>query len=263
LYQKSIKKSIEYKGTGILFGKESKLTLRPAPAGAGIVFNDTLKVCTKNAFFDKHSLGITNGKAKIYFIEHLLAACYNFGVNNLFIDVTGKEIPFGDGSSLPWVELITSTGLKTYREKRNNCFLPIPIIVCENDSFLLALPGKKLSINCFVDFPQTRIGAQFWGGPIDQTTIIKELAPARTFGTYQNGKFLKKLLPFELVTEGNLILPKKARYKNEAVRHKVLDLLGHLSLLDYLLNAKIFAFKPSHKLNQKFIRRLEAIYEDR
>ena len=263
MYQKTIKKAVEYKGIGILFGKESKITLRPAAPGTGIIFNETLEARTKNAFIDKHSLGLTNGKIKIYFTEHLLAACYGLGVNDLFIDVTGKEIPFGDGSSLPFIKLIRSLGLQIYKEKSNNCFLQMPIIVSENDSFILALPSKKLSINCFVYFPQPRIGAQFWGGSINQTTILKELAPARTFGVYRNDKSLKKLLSFKLVTEDNLILPKVMRYKNEVVRHKVLDLLGHLALLNYWLNAKIFAFKPSHKLNQKFIRRLEMIYENR
>lgn len=263
MYQKTLKKSVEYKGIGILFGKESKITLKPAPVGTGIIFNEILKAKTKNAFIDKNSLGLGNGKIKIYFTEHLLAACYGLGVNDLFIDVTGKEIPFGDGSSLPFIKLIRSARFKTYKEKSNNCFLPLPIIVSENDSFILALPEKKLSINCLVDFPQPKIGAQFWGDSIDRTKTIKELAPARTFGVYRNGKFLKKVMPFELVTEGDLILPKKVRYKNEAVRHKVLDLLGHLALLNFWLNAKIFAFKPSHKLNQKFIKRLESIYENR
>jgi UDP-3-O-acyl-N-acetylglucosamine deacetylase len=263
LYQKTLKKAVEYKGIGILFGKESKITLRPAAPGTGIIFNEALKAGAKNAFIDKNSLGLTNRKIKIYFTEHLLAACYGLGVNDLFIDVTGKEIPFGDGSSLPFIKLIRSTGLKTYKEKSNNCFLLMPIIVSENDSFILALPEKKLSINCLVDFPQTRIGAQFWGGSINQTTIIKELAPARTFGPYQNYKLLEEILPFKLEIEDGLIFPKIFRYKNEMVRHKILDLVGQLALLNGWLNAKIFAFKPSHKLNQKFIKRLESIYENR
>jgi UDP-3-O-[3-hydroxymyristoyl] N-acetylglucosamine deacetylase len=263
LYQKTIKKTVEYKGIGILFGKESKITLKPAPVGTGIIFNRTIKARAKNAFIDKNSLGLTNRKIKIYFTEHLLAACYGLGVNDLFIDVTGKEIPFGDGSSLPFIRLIRSAGLKTYKEKSNNCFLPMPIIVSENDSFILALPEKKLSINCLVDFPQPRIGGQFWGGSINQTTIMSELVPARTFGPSKNYKLLEKILPFKLEIENGLIFPKIFRYKNEMVRHKILDLVGHLALLNSWLNAKIFAFKPSHELNQKFIKRLESIYENR
>lgn len=263
MLQKTIRKPVEYKGIGILFGKESKITLRPAPPDSGIIFNETVKAKARNAFIANHSLGLSNGKTKIYLVEHLLAACSGLGINDLFIDVRGKEIPFGDGSSLTLVKLMKSAGLKTYKEKRDYCFLKMPIIVSENDSFILALPGKNLSINCYVDFPQPRIGAQFWGGPIKKTKIIKELVPARTFGAYRNYRLLKKILPFKPTMENGLIFPTMLRYQNEAVRHKVLDLLGHLTLLNYWLNAKIFAFKPSHKLNQKFVRRLETIYENR
>jgi UDP-3-O-acyl N-acetylglucosamine deacetylase len=262
LYQKTINKSARYRGIGIFFGKETKIILSPAPANTGIVFNGSIQAKVKNAFIFNHSLGMKRDNTKIFFTEHLLAACYGLGINNLFIDVSGKELPFGEGSALTFVNLIKSAGIKTYQKESPTYNLDIPMIVNENDSFICALPDKKLSIDCFVDFPHSKIGKQFWGNIINLTNFENELAPARTFGTHRNYALLKKILPFKLSIANGLIFPKIRRYRNEAVRHKVLDLIGHLTLLGSRLNAKIFAFKPSHEINQGFVKKLEGLYEN-
>ncbi|MFB0509377.1 MAG: UDP-3-O-acyl-N-acetylglucosamine deacetylase [bacterium] len=259
MQQKTIKRPIRYRGFGILFGKESRITLRPAPPDTGIIFNENIKVKVKNGFVRGLVLGLRSGKTKIYFVEHLLAACYGLGINNLFIEVSGKEIPFADGSSLPFVRLINRAGIRSYQARPKIQNLKTPIIVSKNDSFILALPAKLLSIDCFVDFPQSKIGAQFWADLINQPNFVKELASARTFGYYRNYRLLAKVLPFEIKSEEGLIVPKILRYRNEAVRHKVLDLVGHFALLGRNLNAKIFAYKSSHKLNHRFVRKLEAL----
>jgi UDP-3-O-acyl N-acetylglucosamine deacetylase len=259
LPQKTIKQPIQYQGYGILFGEEAKITLKPAPVYTGIVFNREMGAEVQNAFIYKHSLGLRNNSSKIYFTEHLLATCYGLGITNLFIDVISKEVPFGNGSCLPFVKIIKKAGVKEYREKSEIYNLKKPLIVSKNDSFILALPANILSIDCFVDFPQSKIGSQFWGDFINQNNFIKELARARTFGSYRNYEFIKKILSFEVIKEKGLIIPKVFHYNNEAVRHKVLDLLGNLALLGGRLNAKIFAYKPSHKLNHQFVRKLEEL----
>lgn len=235
------------------------MTLKPAPANTGIIFNGKIQAEVKNGFIYQHTLGLRKGVSKIYFAEHLLAACYGLGITNLFIDVISKEIPFGNGSCLPFVKIIKKAGVKEYREKSEIYNLKKPLIVSNNDTFILALPANKLSIDCFVDFPQSKIGSQFWGDFISRNNFIKELARARTFGSYRNYEYIKKMVSFEIIKEKELIIPKVFNYKNEAVRHKVLDLLGQLALLGGRLNAKIFAFKPNHKLNHQFVRKLEEL----
>jgi UDP-3-O-[3-hydroxymyristoyl] N-acetylglucosamine deacetylase len=263
LRQTTIKKPIQYKGIGILFAKETKIKLRPAPPNTGIVFNEKIKTSVKNAFLFRHSLGLKTGKSQIFFTEHLMTTCYGLGVSNLYIDVSGKEMPFGDGSSLPFVKLIKTAGIKTYQDQWKTVNLDRPIITDSNDSFILALPAKILSIDCYVSFAQKKIGGQFFSAErCHNLKFVKDIAPARTFGSYCNYKFLKKVLPFEIITKDGLVLPKVFRFPNEVVRHKILDLLGHIALLGRQLNAKIFAYKPSHHLNQKFVRELEELYEN-
>ncbi len=259
--QKTIKKPIEFKGIGILLGKESKIILQPAPPNTGIIFNQNIPSKVANAFFFQRTLGLKNGQRKIFFTEHLLAACYGLGINNLKVLVVGNEIPLGDGSALPFVRLINRAGIQDHPIPAKIYRLRTPTIVRLKDSFILALPAKMLTINCFVDFPLPSVGAQFWGNTLNLANFIKELAPARTFGQYRDKKFLNEFLPFKLYTQHGIILPKVFRYKNEMVRHKVLDLLGQLALLAGRLNAEIFAYKPSHQLNQQFVKRLEKIYE--
>lgn len=257
--QKTIRQPVKYQGRGILFGKESGLSLRPALVNTGIVFNERIKANVKNAFIHNHTLGLRKDATKIFFTEHLLAVCYGLGITNLFIDVKNKEIPFSDGSCLPFIKIIKKVGIKELRENTEVYNLKKPFIVSKNDSFILALPAKKLTIDCYIDFPQSKIGSQFWGDFINQNNFIKELASARTFGSYQNYEYVKKMVLFKIKKEKKLIFPKVFRYKNEAVRHKVLDLLGHLALLGCRLNAKIFAYKPSHELNHQFVKRLEEL----
>ncbi|MEO0115075.1 MAG: UDP-3-O-acyl-N-acetylglucosamine deacetylase [candidate division WOR-3 bacterium] len=257
MHQKTIKSSIAFQGIGLLFGNSTKVILRPAPPNTGIVFNEKIRAINKNSFIYRHSLGLKDGPTRIYGVEHLLAACYGLGIDNLLVSVLGKEVSFGDGSALPFVRLMQRAGIKNYKVLAKTLSLKIPIIVSVNSSFILALPGQSLSINCFIHFPQRRIGCQFWGDKINSINFQKVLAPARTFGQYQNELLLSQFLPFSLQNENGIILPKVLRQRAEPVCHKVLDLLGHLALLNCRLNAEIFAFKPSHQLNQKFCRRLE------
>lgn len=256
MYQKTIKTSSEFQSIGIRFGQPIKMILSPAPPNTGIVFNERVEAIVKNSFVSQHTLGLRKDKTKIYLTEHLLAACYGLGVDNLLVSLSGKEVPFGDGSALPFVQLIRRAGINRYQAKSKIYNLPRPLIVHWQDSFIFALPAKRLQINCLTDFPQIKPSMQFWGKVITITNFVKDLAPARTFGPYPNQSFLKKYLPFKIRHQAGFILPKVFRHKKEMVCHKVLDLLGHLVLLNFRLNAKIFVFKPSHHLSQIFIQQI-------
>lgn len=254
--QRTITEPVEFEGMGILFGKRSKIRLSPAPPNTGIVFNEKIRAVKENSFIFRHSLGLKEGKTKIYFTEHFLATCFGLGINNLFINLSGKELPFGDGSALPFLKLFNRVEIKVQRAQSKIYNLTAPVIVSQSaqDKFILAVPAKMLTIEYFINFPRIPpIQAQFFAKPINTTNFRKELAKARTFGYYSNLRLLKEILTFELQSYDGFILPKLPRAKNEPVSHKVLDLLGHLALLNYRLNAKVFAFQPSHKLNQEFI----------
>uniref|UniRef100_A0A7C6EAL7 UDP-3-O-acyl-N-acetylglucosamine deacetylase n=1 Tax=candidate division WOR-3 bacterium TaxID=2052148 RepID=A0A7C6EAL7_UNCW3 len=302
--QKTIKEPVGYKGMGILFGKESKMSLSPAPPNTGIIFNEKVCATRKNSFIYKHSLGLQEGRTKIYFTEHFLATCFGLGISNLFITVSGKELPFGDGSALPFLKLLLRAGIECQEAERKIYNLSLPVLVLDrkpcpwtvngrritDNGFILAVPAKTLAIDCLIDLQGHFV--QFWGKKINPINFRKELSKARTFGFYPNPAFLKRILTFKLKrVEGKprsgdakgglplispgfkkksfrgfkgalplcvhgLILPKLFRAQNEMAGHKVLDLLGSLALLNYSLNAKLFAFKPNHKLNQEFINHL-------
>jgi UDP-3-O-[3-hydroxymyristoyl] N-acetylglucosamine deacetylase len=193
-------------------------------------------------------------------VEHLLATCYGLGIDNLEVKVTGPEVPFGDGSALPFVRILQAAGIKTSRKTRRVQSLHGPVIAHAGDAFVCALPlpgagrAAALNLNYLIRFPEPVAGEQFYQSWLTPTEFVSELSPARTFGYRQSvPTWLRPLAR----PGGNLILPAHPRMTGEQVRHKVLDLIGDLALLGRRLRAAVFAYKSGHRLNQQLVKQLE------
>ncbi len=208
-------------------------------------------------------------EAGIRTVEHILAALAGMGVDDARIEVDGPEIPLLDGSAQNWVDQIASVGLVSSSPKRSSpFFLTQPIWVRHQDAFVAALPAPKTRFTYGIDFDVPAIGNQWhsWAvGALNEHSFAQEIAPARTFGLAHQIEALRQQ---GLIKGGNLDnalvcdramgwLNPPLRFANEPVRHKILDLVGDLSLVKNLPVAHFLAYKASHNLHIQLAQLLE------
>lgn len=259
--QRTIVKSFQLSGIGLHTGKEASLFFSPSPPNTGICF---LKEGRKIPAHADHVRETRRGTCinGVSVVEHLLSAVYGLGIDNLQIEVRGDEIPALDGSAAPFMESLLSAGIFEQKELKNFLRLKRPLKVVEGDACLGALPYHGFKIDFMVNFPG--VGEQFYSFEFQKGDFKKEIAPARTFGYIEEYELLKEQgLARGASFENALVLGRDGyintpRFPDEIVRHKILDLVGDLSLLGRPLLAEIKAVKSGHKLNVELVRRLLA-----
>jgi len=206
-----------------------------------------------------------NGK-KISTVEHLLASLVGIGVTHAHIEITGSEIPLLDGSAIGWIEEIEKVGMvnsTTLPKPRPE--LTSPIFVNKGESLIFAIPSNKLKLIGLIDFPYKAIGQQIFSIELSPNNFVKEIAPARTFGFYDQLEGLKNAglikgggLENALVCNGDSWVNPPLRFENEPVRHKLLDLIGDLAFVG-LPRAQIIVYKGSHSLHTEFAASLHKV----
>lgn len=266
-YQTTIKNKIVFCGIGLHTGKKAKIELLPAKEDSGIIFvkgKKKLKANLKNVFDAKFAITLKSNGFKVKTAEHLLAALFGLGVDNVICKISSKELPALDGSSLGFSSVIAKGKIIKLKKKRKEIQLKEKYFVCERDRYLIAKPYKGLKISYFVKFDHPKIGEQFKEIVLNRDSFLKEIAKARTFGWEKQVKEQKRL---GLIKGANLsnavffrnkkIVNKEGlRFKDEVVRHKILDLTGVLALLPGRLNAHIIAFKSGHALDLKLLKKI-------
>ncbi|MCT7956128.1 UDP-3-O-acyl-N-acetylglucosamine deacetylase [Laspinema palackyanum] len=204
-------------------------------------------------------------QASVRTVEHLLAALMAMGVEDARIEVDGPELPLLDGSALSWVEAIAQVGLVPTISGDQPEITPLStaVSIYEGDAFVSAIPSPELRFSYGIDFPEPAIGNQWHSWSPSQSSFATDIAPARTFGLARQ---IEQLRTAGLIKGGSLdnalvcgetgwINP-PLRFPNEPVRHKILDLVGDLSLLGPLPLAHFIAYKASHKLHIQLVRAL-------
>jgi len=188
-------------------------------------------------------------------VEHLLAALAGVGLTAVHLLVEGHEIPLLDGSAQPWVEAIAAVGLQLLGPRAPARTLCQPFTLQQGQSFATVLPSDRLRVAAAIEFPQAAIGRQFYSLELTPAAFVREIAPARTFGFRDQVEQLRQAgliqggaLDNALVCDGDDWLNPPLRYRDEPVRHKLLDLLGDLALAG-LPQAQVFAFRGSHGLH--------------
>lgn len=272
--QKTIAKEISFSGIGLHTANKTKVALKPAPADTGIVFIrkdlagcPRIKACVENMLSSQKSprrSTIENNSVSIHTVEHLMAALSGLGIGNLYVELDNNELPGLDGSSLNFVEFIEQAGIKE-EEKEEECFsLTEPIRIEEGGASITALPSGELKISYTLDYNLSLPKTEYLEVTVTPETFKKEIAPARTFcleseivelrrqglgrgASYENTLVLDK---------DGLIIKNQARFPNEAVRHKVLDLIGDLYFAGLPVKARITATKSGHSLNLKLVEKI-------
>lgn len=263
----SLERPIAIAGVGLHSGRETQVRILPARAGEGRYFvrvdlSGQPSIPARVECADRTTLSteLKSGEAAIRTVEHLLAALAGLGIADARIEVDGSEIPLLDGSALVWVEEIARAGL-TPQAPAPQPILSEPIWIREGDAFVAALPSDSLRFTYGIDFDFAAIGNQWQSWSPDREPFVEAIAPARTFGLADQIEQLRQMgliqggsLENALVCDRSGWLNPPLRFANEPVRHKLLDLVGDLSLLGTIPQAHYLAYKASHKLHVQLAR---------
>jgi UDP-3-O-[3-hydroxymyristoyl] N-acetylglucosamine deacetylase len=262
-YRKTIKQKIEVSGIGLHSGRKVHLILHPAPSGTGLVFipNSTTKkfripVSLEYVVDTSNAVTLGDGVHVIQTVEHLLAALYTKGITDLFLEIDSLEIPIMDGSSKPFMDSIESSNIEYYDEIVEPIHITTPTWVVDGDKYIVMLPSDTLKVTYHIDFKHKLLSGQSFTTDINESILENDILPARTFGFLRDVKALQEKglalggsLDNAVVLSDDGYLNESLRYENECVRHKVLDLIGDLSIVGRPIVAHILASKAGHALD--------------
>jgi UDP-3-O-[3-hydroxymyristoyl] N-acetylglucosamine deacetylase len=275
LRQRTLKTAIKTTGVGLHTGVRVELGLRPAPPDTGIVFTRTdlprpvaIEARAANVGDTRLSSTLNGGGASISTVEHLMSALAGVGVDNLFVDVAGPEVPIMDGSAGPFVFLLQSAGIEEQRQPKRFIRVKKRVRCEDGDKWAQFDPFDGFKVNFEIEFnhPIFKRRSQRASMDFSTTSFLKEVSRARTFGFMRDLETLRArnlalggsldnaivLDEFRVLNEDGL------RYEDEFVKHKILDAIGDLYLLGHSLIGEFSGHKSGHALNNKLLRTLLA-----
>jgi len=273
--RKTVQKAIMYSGIGVHKGKNINLRILPAQAGDGIVIkrvdlkeNNIIPVSIENVFDLTRGTNVRNEHgAQVYTIEHLMSVLAAYKITDVMIEVDENEIPIGDGSGFHFFELIDIAGVKELDEDIEYIVIKEPIFVRDEGKIVIGLPYPEYRVSYTIDFNHTFLKAQYMDFNVSESEFKEHVSRARTFGFDYDIKYLKEnnlalggSLDNAIVVAKNGVLNEDGlRFENEFVRHKVLDLIGDLKILNRPIKGHIIAIKAGHAINNKFAKELSKL----
>lgn len=260
--QTTLASAVSFTGIGLHSGKAVSLELKPAAADSGIVFFRTdlpeasgVQADVRQVTSTLRATTLENGETKVFTVEHLMAALYVLGVDNCVVAISAAEAPVGDGSALPFVQMIETAGIVELPVRKRIFKVSEPVSIVEKNRSIAILPYDGLRVTFTSSNPHPMLGVQCAEYEISPEIFIREIAPARTIGFMDEVAMLKeKGLGLGGSLENTLVYDSKTnlnplRFPDELVRHKILDVLGDLALLGCPLRGHVVAVQSGHSLN--------------
>ncbi|MBI3018355.1 MAG: UDP-3-O-acyl-N-acetylglucosamine deacetylase [Deltaproteobacteria bacterium] len=270
-FQKTIRKAVTFKGIGLHSGATTEVVLKPAPADSGITFVRTdvaqkVLIPALNQYVIDTTFSTTIGKnsVAIQTIEHLMAALWGLDIDNAEIEVCGPEIPILDGSSEPFVKKIKKAGIQELDQLKKVFVITKPIAIVEGDRYCYLLSSRTPKITCSIEFAHPYIQKQKLESKLDPKSFMQEIARARTFGFVKDIELLRQkglirggsLDCAVVLDEKNIVNKEGLRFKDEFVRHKILDSIGDMALFGMKILGHFVTHKAGHELHAKLIRKV-------
>jgi UDP-3-O-[3-hydroxymyristoyl] N-acetylglucosamine deacetylase len=272
MMQRTIRDTVSTCGVGIHSGNPVTLTLMPAGPDEGVGFirtdvNARLRVPAHFSQVRTTQLAttLTQDGVSIATVEHLTATLLALGVDNITISLSGPEVPILDGSAEPFVSLVRSAGIVEESAGRQGARIVRPIAVTSADCRAELLPGPSLlHLDYTIVYENPHIGTQRFSFDLTPDTFAHEVAPARTFGLYNDitGMYAQGLAlggsleNAVIISDDGVMNPEGLRFDDECVRHKCLDAVGDLSLFGMPILGSFIAFKSGHRLNHLLVQEL-------
>jgi UDP-3-O-[3-hydroxymyristoyl] N-acetylglucosamine deacetylase len=268
-FQRTLRKSLHFDGIGLHTGYPVHLDLVPAPEYTGIVFRRTdlenFEIEATRAHVARVSYATTLMKKGVMIstVEHLLSALYGFGIDNLYLDLNSMEVPIMDGSGRPFSDAIQKTGIDEQHALREYLVIQEAIEVCDGDKVAGVYPCATPRATYTIDFRHNAIGRQKIELDLTPESYCAEIGPARTFGFINDVEYLRRagLIrggSFEnaVVLDESGIVNCELRFPDEFVRHKMLDLIGDISLTGRPIIGHLVANKAGHAIHAALADRI-------
>jgi UDP-3-O-[3-hydroxymyristoyl] N-acetylglucosamine deacetylase len=246
------------------------MTLRPAPAGVGVVFRRTdldgfeIPAAWKHVARVSYATSLMRKGVLISTTEHLLSVFASMGIDNVYVDIDNLEVPILDGSGLPFVRMIREAGVRSTRKLRKYLRIVRPVSVEDRGKKITILPANSFAVSCEVEFPHPMLGKQSLDLEITAEGYAREISPARTFGFAKEldamrnmglirGASLDSAVCF---TETGVMNEGGLRFPDEPCRHKVLDLIGDFALLGRPILGHVIAERAGHALHVAMVHKI-------
>ncbi|MFQ5736750.1 MAG: UDP-3-O-acyl-N-acetylglucosamine deacetylase [Thermodesulfobacteriota bacterium] len=273
IMQKTIGRVIEFSGIGLHTGHDINVRIIPSREDTGVTFvrkdiqgAPAIKAEPSNVVATSYATSLGSNGVTVSTVEHLMAAFYGLGIDNAVVELDGPEVPIMDGSSARFVELIEDAGLSILASARRYLVVKRPIKVAERDKYILLMParGSELSIDYSIDFAHEFLSSQSYSGRFSRSAFTGEMARARTFGFLKDVEMLRANglarggSPSNAIVIGDtgILNTGGLRYPDEFVRHKVLDMMGDLSLLGAPIIGRLVAHRAGHSLNHSLVKEI-------
>jgi len=271
MLQTTIARSASAQGVGLHTGVHSHIRLVPAPADTGIVFrrvdldNFPIEAQGHNVARVSYATSLMKQGVLLSTTEHLLAAVYSCGIDNIYIDIDAIEVPILDGSAEPFMQMLGQVGVRKLRRRRRYLRVLKPLQVVEGDRRIGIYPADEFRVRCYVDFPHPLVGQQEVEMVVNPETFRHLLARARTFCFERDIQPLRSMglirggsLENAIVLTNDGVMNGPLRFPDEFGRHKALDLIGDLALAGLPLLARVEAHKAGHALHTQLVSLLLA-----
>ncbi|HRT09562.1 MAG TPA: bifunctional UDP-3-O-[3-hydroxymyristoyl] N-acetylglucosamine deacetylase/3-hydroxyacyl-ACP dehydratase [Candidatus Paceibacterota bacterium] len=270
--QQTINRPVSLSGVGLHSGNRVSMTFLPAPPNSGIRFrrvdlegHPEIEARVENVVETNRSTTLAKGNVRIHTVEHVLATFAGYGIDNAVVELDANEPPIADGSAREYCRLIQESGVVPQEERREPYRLTAPIELEMGETLMTLFPDEGFKISCTSADRKGRF-TQFYQVELSPKTWEKELAHARTFCFFEEIEYLIKnglikgggLENAVVIRDDAVLTTEPLRYAEEFVRHKILDIVGDLSLLGRPLQAHLVAVKPSHAANCELVRRVAA-----
>jgi UDP-3-O-[3-hydroxymyristoyl] N-acetylglucosamine deacetylase len=268
--QRTLRRPVSCTGIGLHSGNKVTLSLKPAPADYGIRFQRTdlggLEIpatITHLGGMQQYQTGLMREAVSVETVEHLLGALRALGIDNAVVEVNHPEVPIMDGSAAPWVHLILNeAGVKRLTAPRRYLKVLRPISLAQGDKRIALYPAEQLKVTYSISFDHPLLRHQSRTMKITEESFVEDIAPARTFGFLKEVEMLRQrglALGGSLdnaVVLGETGVLNALRFDDEFVRHKILDVIGDLSLVGYPVIGHLVAHRGGHALHTAFAARI-------
>ena len=268
--QHTLASEVSLSGIGLHTGVNVNLRLCPAPVHTGIVFKRTdldgftIEAQSRHVARVSYATSLMKKGVLISTTEHLLSALAGLGVDNAVVETDNLELPIVDGSALPFVKLVRQAGLRPQRARRAYAKILKPVELSEGAKKIAVYPSDTFAVSYSIAFPHPVIGAQSLDFTPSAGSYEDEVAPARTFGFLAE---VEMLLKSGLVKGGSLenvvvldqervMNPEGLRFPDEFCRHKILDLIGDISLFGHPLIGHVVADRAGHAMHAQLVSQL-------
>ncbi len=269
--QLTIQRPVEVEGVGLHTAVRSRMRFVPAPADTGIVFrrvdldNFEIEAHVRNVARVSYATSLMKQGVLLSTTEHVLAALYSCGVDNVYVEIDALELPILDGSAKPFIDLLARAGIRRLRRPRRYIRVVKPLEFADGDRRIGIYPSDEFLVHCFVEYNHPSVGRQEVEMVVDRESFSREIAPARTFGFIKDFAGLQAMglirggsIENAIVLDDRGIVNGPLRFPDEFGRHKALDLIGDLALVGRPLQARIEAHKAGHALHTQLVTRLLA-----